>query len=236
MSKESSKKTGNKQGWFANLKSIYKVAQLAYPWVGWAIAGIMLVTLAVFIGVAVAVHSGVFSWIIWIMFGVTLGMLFATLLLTRLATKSMYSQLDGKRGAVHAILGQVKKGWIVEQEPVAMNRKQDIVYRLVGRPGIVLISEGPSSRVTKMLSEEERKCKRVAQRTPIHRIQVGNGSGQVALPKLMKTLNKLPKQISKHEVPVIFQRLSSIQAKAMGLPKGIDPAKARINRRMLRGK
>lgn len=236
MSKNNVDSAGQKQGWFSNIKSIFKVAKMSYPWIGWAIAGIWIATILVFIGVAFYLQSGVFSWIMWIMFGITLGMLFATLLLTNLATKSMYQQLDGKRGAVQAVLGQVKKGWIVEEEPVAVTKKQDIVYRLVGRPGIVLISEGPRARVNRMLGDEERKCKRVVKSAPITQIQIGDEEGQIKLAKLMKTLNKLPKQITKHEVPAISQRLSSLKAKGIGLPKGIDPAKAKINRRMLRGK
>ena len=152
-------------------------------------------------------------------------MLLATTLLTRMANNAMYKQLEGVKGNVYAILRSIKRGWIVEEEPVAFNRKQDLVYRLVGRPGIVLISEGPSSRAGELLNEQERKCHRVAPSVPIHKIQAGQGKNQVPISKLLKTINHLKKEISKDEVPIVGQRLQSLQNKAYRLPGGVDPNK-----------
>lgn len=174
--------------------------------------------------------------IFYVIVGLSLGMLLATTLLTRLANSAMYKQLEGVKGNVYAVLRSIKRGWIVEQEPVAINRKQDLVYRLVGRPGIVLISEGPSSRVNELLNDQERKCHRVAPSVPIHKIQSGQGKNQVPIGKLLKTINRLKKEIGKDEVPIVGQRLQSLQNKAYRLPGGVDPAKAKMNRRMFRGK
>lgn len=52
--------------------------------------------------------------------------------------------------------------------PVAVNGKtQDAVYRAVGRGGVVLISEGPKTRTTRMLEEERRKVLRVLPNVPV---------------------------------------------------------------------
>ena len=37
--------------------------------------------------------------------------------------------------------------------PVAVTKSQDAVYRAVGKPGVVLIGEGPQSRTRRMLEE-----------------------------------------------------------------------------------
>lgn len=226
-----------KQHWWNNVAAIYRVAKRGYPWVGWVCLVIMILSIGgVSIATPILLGSRVVGTIGWVLTGIALGMVICTFLLTRLGTKSMYKEMDGVRGAVGAVMSQAGRGWIVEQEPIAMTRKQDIVWRLVGRPGIVLISEGPHSRVSRMLNEEERKAKRVAMATPVHIIEVGHDDGQVELSRLMKTLNRLPKEISKNDVPRISQRLNSIRAKNLGMPRSIDPAKAKLNRRMFRGK
>ena len=76
----------------------------------------------------------------------------------------------------------------------------------------------------------------MAPSVPIHKIQAGQGKNQVPISKLLKTINHLKKEISKDEVPIVGQRLQSLQNKAYRLPGGVDPNKAKINRRMLRGK
>ena len=76
----------------------------------------------------------------------------------------------------------------------------------------------------------------MAPSVPIHKIQVGQEKNQVPISKLLKTINRLKKEISKDEVPIVGQRLQSLQNKTYRLPGGVDPNKAKINRRMLRGK
>lgn len=231
------KASGKKQRWYHNVAAIYRVAKRQYSWIGWVCLAILVVSIVgVSIVVPIVLKPSVFGIIGWVLCGIGLGLVICTYLLTTLGNKALYKEMDGVRGAVGAVLGQVKKGWVVEEEPIAMNRRQDIIWRLVGRPGIVLISEGPASRVGRMLHDEEKRANRIAMATPVHLIQVGHEDGQVPLDKLLKTINKLPKQIHKEEVPRVAQRLNSLRAKTMGMPKGIDPSKAKINRRMFRGR
>lgn len=225
-----------KRHWWNNLADVYRVTKRVYPWIGWVILGITLVLVAISLGIDIYLGSSWLSYLFHIIFAVGIALLANTFLLTRLANKAMYKQLDGVRGNVYAVLGSIKRGWTVEQEPVAFNRKQDLVWRIVGRAGIVLISEGPHSRVGELLREEEKKCKRVAQSVPVHCIESGNENGQVGIANLLKTINKLKKTVGKEEVPVIANRLRSLQTRNLQMPKGIDPSKMKINRRALRGK
>ncbi len=225
-----------KKHWWNNIADVYRVTKRSYSWIGWAMLAALLSVPLIVLIICFLVPFSVGRSIFYVIVGLSLGMLLATTLLTRLANSAMYKQLEGVKGNVYAVLRSIKRGWIVEQEPVAINRKQDLVYRLVGRPGIVLISEGPSSRVSELLKDQERKCHRVAPSVPIHKIQSGQGKNQVPIGKLLKTINRLKKEIGKDEVPIVGQRLQSLQNKAYRLPGGVDPAKAKMNRRMFRGK
>lgn len=225
-----------KKHWWNNIADVYRVTKRSYSWIGWAMLATLLSVPLIVLIICILVPFSVGRSIFYVIVGLSLGMLLATTLLTRLANSAMYKQLEGVKGNVYAVLRSIKRGWIVEQEPVAINRKQDLVYRLVGRPGIVLISEGPSSRVNELLNDQERKCHRVAPSVPIHKIQSGQGKNQVPIGKLLKTINRLKKEIGKDEVPIVGQRLQSLQNKAYRLPGGVDPAKAKMNRRMFRGK
>ena len=225
-----------KKHWWNNIADVYRVTKRSYSWIGWAMLAALLSVPLIVLIICILVPFSVGRSIFYVIVGLSLGMLLATTLLTRLANSAMYKQLEGVKGNVYAVLRSIKRGWIVEQEPVAINRKQDLVYRLVGRPGIVLISEGPSSRVNELLNDQERKCHRVAPSVPIHKIQSGQGKNQVPIGKLLKTINRLKKEIGKDGVPIVGQRLQSLQNKAYRLPGGVDPAKAKMNRRMFRGK
>ena len=61
-----------------------------------------------------------------------------------------------------------------------------LVYRAVGRPGIVLVGEGPSARAQKLLLAERKRVERVATGVPVTMLRVGDGDGddEVTLRKL----------------------------------------------------
>src|SRR5690606_33341164 len=107
-------------------------------------------------------------------------------------------------GAVGAALGQIRRGWNIEEQPVAMNpRTQDLVFRMVGRPGIVLVSEGPPHRVRRLLEDERRKVARVAPNVPVHLVQCGNEDDQVPLPKLVSHVQRLKGKLTAAEVAAV---------------------------------
>ena len=221
-----------KRSFFANIKDAFTLTKRSYPWVGWALAGAFVIPLLV----AVLVGWLTSHLVLGILFGISLGLLATTATLSRLMNRAMYKQLDGHAGAAGAIMRQIRRGWDTEEQPVAMNRNQDLVYRLVGRPGIVLVSEGAPAQVERMLADEAKKVSRVAPKVEVHQIQVGHAKGQVPLDQLLRTINKLKKTLRKEEVPVVTNRLRSLQAKSMNMPRGIDPSKVKFNRRALRGK
>lgn len=230
-------KTNNgKRHWYSNVADLYRVTKRSYPWVSWVMVAALLIPVIISIVLNLVLSVPTITFVLNIIFALGIGLLICTITLTQLGNRAMYAQLEGVKGGVYAVMKSIKRGWIIEEQPVAFNRRQDMVWRMVGRAGIVLISEGPASRVGELLHEETRKCQRVANSVPIHTIQCGSDKGQVRIGKLMSHLRKLKKKINKEEVPVVANRLQSLSAKGAPIPKGIDPNKVRVNRRQLRGK
>lgn len=225
--------TPKKRRWYHNLADAYRITKRTYPWIGWLLAGSAILTLCLALIIA-ALTDG--SWILWTILGIAVGATVAMTVLSLLVRRAMYTQIDGTVGSVYAVLSQIKSGWIIPEEPLTVTREQDVVWRLVGRPGVVLISEGPSNRVQPLLSAERKKISRVVKNVPVHVIQVGHGEGQLELAKLEGRLKKLKKVLTKEEVPAVSARLSALQSHALPIPKGVDPMKMRPNRRAMRGR
>lgn len=222
-----------KKRWWSYLADAYRVSKNIYPWTLWALLG------ALVLGILVGVLGGLATrlWWVWIPLGIFMGVTFALLVLTQLVRRASYAQIDGMPGAAAAVLGQIKRGWVIEQEPVRFNaRSQDMLFRAIGRPGIVLISEGPTERVNKLITDEKKAIKRAAPSVPITVIKVGNAEGQTPLIKLERHLKKLPKVISHQEVAAVTARMKAVKTNALPIPKGIDPFNARPDRRAMRGR
>lgn len=219
-----------------NIKDSYTVSRRSYPWIGWAMLAVLAACLAV--GAAIALGYGLHLWY-WLVLGLMLALVINMGLLTFLVHRASYSQLEGRPGAAKVVLDQIGRGWYVESEPVAFNKDQDLVWRLVGRPGVVLISEGPSTRTRRMLADEERKVHRLLSTVPIHTLQVGTDAGQVRLTDLSKTLRQLPTKptsLTDSEITQVSKRLTSMAGKNLPIPKHIDPNRVRPDRRAMRGR
>lgn len=155
----------------------------------------------------------------------------------RRATKSQITQVRGKPGAALAVLTVLRRGWRTDQM-IAFNRNQDVVHRLVGPPGIVLIGEGHHSRVQQLLTSESKRHQRVASDVPVTEIIVGDGEGEVPLEKLTKHVTKLKRQIQPSEMTEVLSRLKAIDASRsqVPLPKGPVPTSMKGMRGNLRGR
>ncbi|MFA9432127.1 DUF4191 domain-containing protein [Egicoccus sp. AB-alg2] len=154
-------------------------------------------------------------------------MMGAMVVFNRRLQKAQFAALEGHPGAAAAVLQQMRGQWFVTPA-VAVNAKQDLVHRVVGRCGIVLVAEGSSrQRVKGLLAKERKRLQRVAGDAPLHTLVVGDGRDDtVALNKLQFTMNKLPRELKKTEVPKLERRLKPLD-KAPPIPQGIDPNMAR---------
>jgi hypothetical protein len=175
-----------------------------------------------------------------------MALLAAVLVLSRMAERAAYRSIEGQAGAAGAALGSLRRGWFYDQQPVAVDgargtRPEDVasaafVYRAVGRPGIVLIGEGPEARRTRLLATERKKVERVAPGVPLTLLVVGDGDGQVPVRRLSNRLTRMKAVLTKDEVSAVNKRLKSLGGVRPPIPAGMDPQRARVDRKAMRGR
>ncbi|MBO0900078.1 DUF4191 domain-containing protein [Cellulomonas sp. zg-ZUI222] len=222
-----------KTRWYHQLWQAYQITRQTDPAVTWIMLGVLVGIIAVGVLVGQLIGQPVYVLVLSIPFAV-LGAMFV---LARRAETAAYSRIEGQPGASLAALGTLRRGWTFTQEPVAADpRTQDLVFRGVGKPGVVLVGEGPPHRIGKLLEAERKRTARVVSGAPIHLIQVGDGDGQVPLRKLPRTVTKLKGQLTKDEVAVVLRRVTSLGGARLPVPKGIDPMRARPDRKGMRGR
>lgn len=213
-----------KQGRIAQIRQTYRMTKRSDPRIGWILLGLFLLVVAATVGLGILIGP---LWM-WLVMGLPVALLVTAIVFGRRAERSAYSQIEGQPGAAAAALNTLKRGW--DTTPmIGANRYQDVVHRVVGRPGIVLVGEGEvPGRVKNLLAQEKKRHARVAPEATIHEIVVGRGDGLVALPALTKHVRKLPKKMRPAEVTDLRQRLRALGTQPLGMPKGPMPKGAKI--------
>ena len=206
---------------FQTFRDAYSVTKQVKPWIAPALLAIFLITLAVGFGIGIAVGHPVYLAFIFL----PLSLLTTLIFFTRVAGRAAYSSIEGQIGAGASVLMSIRKGWTATPA-VAVSRNQDMVHRSVGRAGIVLTGEGATNTVRQLLQDEHKKTERFAPGVPIIEVIVGDSQGQVALRKLQKHLQKLPKKLSAHQMREVRARLKAVGGLSMPIPKGPMPTRA----------
>lgn len=148
----------------------------------------------------------------------------------RRATKTMYAQVEGRPGAAAAVLQGMRGDWRVTAA-VGFTKNQDLVHRVIGRPGVVLVGEGNSvNAIRGLVVDQKRRIGRVAPDTPIYDLIVGEGEDLVPIRRLQSHMMKLPRNLKKAEVNGVEARMKALGGPNMPIPKGPMPT------RMPRGK
>jgi hypothetical protein len=229
-------KDPNKVGRIKQIRQSYTMTKQSDPRIGLILLGVFV--LAGLAGFAVMLLAfGGNSLVFPIVFGVLTGFLAVLIIFGRRAQRAALSQIEGKPGAAAAALGMLKRGWKTEPA-IAVTKQQDIVTRVVGPPGIVLIGEGNPNRLRPLLTSERRKHERVASETPIHELLVGNDPGQVPLAKLTKHVTKLGREIKPAQMTDVLQRIKALDANrsSIPMPKGPVPTSMKGMRGNMRGR
>lgn len=227
MAEEKAKRTGR----IRQMVEIYKTTKVHDRNLPWALLLCFVAPVAVSVLLAWLLSDNWFGWVLWPITGVLVGILLVMIVLGRRAEKIAYEQIEGRPGAVGAVVqSALRRSWRGSEVPVAINRNQDAVYRVVGRGGIVLISEGSRQRTQRMAADEERKIRRALRNVEIVHLYVGPDGDGVPLARLSKTLVKLKPKLNRNEVAAVYNRLSSLQSTPVGIPKGMDPNRVRSQR------
>jgi hypothetical protein len=230
-------KDPNKVGRIKQIRQSYTMTKTSDPKIGLVLLGTW--ALAALAGFALMLllfrNSG--TLVFPIVFGVLTGTLAVLIVFGRRAQRAAISQIEGKPGAAAAALGMLKRGWKTEPA-IAVTKQQDVVTRVVGPPGIVLIGEGNPNRLRPLLTSERRKHERVASETPIHEILVGRDPGQVPLAKLTRHVTKLGREIKPAQMTDVLQRIKALDANrsSIPMPKGPVPTSMKGMRGNLRGR
>jgi len=215
-----------KQGRLSQIRQAYSLTRKVDPMVGWVTLAAFFLVFAVLLAIGFLIGHPVYLGFVGAMFG----LLAATIIFGRRAEKAAFSQVDGQPGAAAAALNMLRKGWTVTPG-VAVTRNQDIVHRVVGRPGVVLVGEGSSpQRVATLIAQEKKKVARFVPDVPIYDVQAGNEDGQIRLRKLNNHLMKLPRNLKTDQIIEVNRRLRALGAMNLPIPKGPLPKNVRMPR------
>jgi hypothetical protein len=234
MAKTDKPAKAKKEGRLSQLVASYRMTRQFDPKIGPVLLGTFVVAAAVAFGILFVVPG---FWAFDIAVAVMVGILAALIVFGRRAQNAAYSQIEGQPGAAAAALGTLRKGWKVDPV-IAFNRNQDIVHRVVGPPGIVLVGEGNPNRLRSLLASEKRKHERVASEVPIHEVISGDGEGEVPIRKLVKHVRKLGRSLKPADMTDVLQRLRALDANRSNvpLPKGPVPTSMKGARQNMRGR
>ena len=133
----------------------------------------------------------------------------------------------GQPGAAAAIIDSMRGDWRLTPN-VAATRSMDVVHRVVGKPGVILIGEGSTERLQPLLADQRKRVQRVAAGTPIEVLIVGVEPGQIPLRKLQKKMTRLPRTFKGPTVDEIEGRMRALGTLPIPIPKGPMPKGARM--------
>ena len=214
-----------KQSQLAVLKDAFKLVKgdspLALVWC--LLVFVLIVVFGVIIGnnLGHPIYAGFLS--------TPLGFLAAFFLFTRFANTAAFSSIEGQIGAGASVLMSIRRGFVTTPA-VNVNRDQDMVHRVSGKAGIILVGEGGFA-VRSLMQDEKRKMERFLSGVPITEVYVGDGQNQVSIRKLQKHLKKLPKKLNTSQLREVRARLRSVGGLNLPMPKGPMPGNTRMPRR-----
>lgn len=178
------------------------------------------------VGIVLAVVLG--GWFLWVPLGLAVGLLAATFVFGRRVQRAAFAGVEGQPGAAAAVLNAMRGDWRV-QPAVGANRDQELVHRVLGRPGIVLVAEAGTSGVHRgtrnLVANEKKKLSRVVGDTPVYDVLVGDGEGQVPLRGLEKHFLKLPRNLKPKRVNELDAMLKAMPSNPLPIPKGPVPVR-----------
>ncbi|HEX2704734.1 MAG TPA: DUF4191 domain-containing protein [Candidatus Lustribacter sp.] len=228
-------------GRLAQVRQVYTSSRAVDPAITWWMLGASLGILAIALVIGLLTHAPVYALVL----GLPMALLAATIVLSRRAERAAYRQIEGQPGAAGAALSSLRRGWFVEEQPVAADAARPgdvahaaIVFRALGRPGIVLVGEGPSARAQRLLIAERKKVERVAPGVPVTTLRIGDGGGtdEIAIRKLTSHVQRMKPVLTKDEVITVNKRLRALGGLRTAIPAGIDPTKVRMDRKAMRGR
>lgn len=222
-----------KQGRLKQILAAYRMTAKQDKKIGWVLLGAFFGIAAIFAVLAIFVGP----WFVWTVLGIPVALLATTVIFGRRVERAAYKQIEGQTGAAASALQTLRRGWTVSPA-IAVTKNADIVHRVVGKPGIVLVGEGQPSRVKNLLSAERKKHERVAGGAPVTVLVAGDGEGEIGIRKLSKHVMKLPPVLQPSEITDLLARLKALDAvrPQVPMPKGPLPTSMKGVRQAMKGR
>jgi hypothetical protein len=211
-----------KQRWYVQVKETYSFASKEISFLALRLIGVFALVFAVIFGIGIAIDQKLFLGLL----GFTTSLLITVFYFGKIAENAAYSSISGQVGAAASVLNAIRGAWFVTPA-VGIDKNQNMVHRVVGRPGIILVGEG--SRPGTLLAEQRKAHARFAQGVPIHELTVGEGD--LTISNLQKTVKKIGKALRPAEVTEVRKRLEALPKTALPIPKGPMPQGRRMSRR-----
>jgi hypothetical protein len=191
---------------------------------------VVTVALVPLIVVGVLCGIGVLSWV-WAPLGVLLALLGTVIVLNLRSQKAMMKEAEGQPGAAASIIENMRGDWRVSPA-IASTTQFDMVHLVIGRPGVILIGEGNTSRVRGLIGQERRRLAKVIGNAELRDFIIGHEEGQIPIAKLRNTLVRLPRTITAKDVNALDKRLTALSARPQmpkgALPKNMKPPKGQF--------
>lgn len=213
----------------AQLRAVWSMTRKADRKLPLIVLGPAVLVLAVLVLVGVLIGHPIYLSVLGVLGALFVGMA----IFGRRATATMYAQVEGQPGAAASVLQTLRGDWRTTPA-VAFNRNMDLVHRVVGRPGVVLIGEGSPAQLRQLLTDQKRRVGRVAPETPIYEVLIGDGDGQVPLRKLQQHMMKLPRNVGRRDIAGLEQRMKALGGTNVPMPKGPMPRPGQIPRGKIR--
>ncbi len=223
-SKDAAKKPVKKAGptrgekW-RQIKMAFSMTRKADPKMLPLVLTVFVVTLGLFVLLGVLIGHPIYTGVLGLMFA----LIATAAVFGRRVQKTAFSQVEGQLGAAAAVLQNMRGNWRVTPA-VGFTKEQDLLHRVVGRPGIVLVAEGSPNRVRNLIGTEKRTLARFVGDTPVYDVVVGDGEGQITLKDLERHFTRLPRNIKPARVNELDAKLKALRT-AMPIPKGPMPTR-----------
>jgi len=213
-----------KPKWHKQLRETYSVANEHTSLLALKLLVVFALSFGIIFGIGLALKLIAFFTIL----AIGISLLITIIAFGRIAERAIYASVEDQLGAAASVLQSMNPRTGFTATPaVGVDKLQNMVHRVVGRPGVILVAEG--SRPQQLLTEQKKIHARFAPGVPIHEIIVG--SGGVQLRNLRKELKKLPKALRPAATTELRRRFSALPANQIPIPKGPMPTRGKSPRR-----
>ncbi len=209
----------------------YRQTNKTDPTLKWWTIGVTVASIVIFTLLGLWIQP----WWLWTLLGVFSAVPAVLYILTWRAKKASYTKYEGQLGSAEVAFSELNNKKWSYQIGIAATRSMEIVHRVLGQGGIILVGEGSNNgRVRQLLNTEAKKHEQVAYGVKVTSLILGRGDGQVPLDQLAKHIEKLPKVLQPHQITDVKARLRALDAvrPKIPVPRGPMPTMKGANRAM----